>query len=241
MLDRYVIPERAELEREFAPVRPWWRFAPSFNVAPGRYVPVIRVHEGEVEGVMMRWGLIPAAAEGEPPAYPTHTVVSDTILRAEDYCPPWLSGQRCIVPLAGYYLWQRASRGHQQPHYLRISGQPVFGIAAIWDRSVSEEDDVTESCALVMLPVASVETEAREPGAFRPAVLPRESREKWLYANPAEAMHLLGRLPLPSVISHPVGPWINASARDDASLIAAVEPEAFDLGASFRPSGQETE
>ncbi len=64
MCERYVLPRQEDAEREFVPAHCWWKFVPSFNVAFPQYVPVLRRHEGAIEGVMMRWGLVPASAEG---------------------------------------------------------------------------------------------------------------------------------------------------------------------------------
>ena len=36
MCERFVIPDRADVEREFRVAQPWWRFAPSYNVAGGQ-------------------------------------------------------------------------------------------------------------------------------------------------------------------------------------------------------------
>ena len=46
-----------------------WTFEPSYNVAPTQQVPVVRFEEGENVGKVMRWGLIPFFAKGEPPKY----------------------------------------------------------------------------------------------------------------------------------------------------------------------------
>jgi hypothetical protein len=55
MLERYVLSEQTAAEREFLPARAWWKFAPKFNVAAQQYVPSIRVHDGQTEGLMARW------------------------------------------------------------------------------------------------------------------------------------------------------------------------------------------
>ncbi|MGH8240724.1 MAG: SOS response-associated peptidase family protein, partial [Steroidobacteraceae bacterium] len=65
MCQRYVTPQAEQAEQEFGVGRRWWQFSPSFNVGPERYVPVIRMHDGQVEGVMLRWGLIPDWAEAD--------------------------------------------------------------------------------------------------------------------------------------------------------------------------------
>src|SRR5579864_9455420 len=115
MCERLVIPDRSEVELDLAVQNAWWSFATRFNVAASHFVPVARLHDKESEGVMMRWGLVPAThPEDEPPAGDAF-VASEEIDALETYRSVWLHGQRCIVPLAGFYLWQRADAGHRQP------------------------------------------------------------------------------------------------------------------------------
>ena len=65
MSERLVIPDRADAESELSVAHPWWQFSVRFNVAVSQSVPVVRMHERESEGVMMRWGLVPPFAKGD--------------------------------------------------------------------------------------------------------------------------------------------------------------------------------
>lgn len=237
MLDRYVIPPQGEVERAFVPARRWWKFAACYNAAPGRYVPVVRRYEGETEGVLMRWGLIPAAAEGQAPAYRTSAVAPDELLVSADYREPWLEGRRCIFPIAGFYVWQRSTAGHRQPWYVRPARERLCGVAGLWERSVTEDDDVIESCAFIVMPPSAVGLRIEGARLPLPAILSREDHERWLRARPGDAMELLRDLQPSALRYHPVGPWVNVPGRDDPALIEPVEPETFALGASFRPPG----
>src|SRR5579863_10488773 len=97
MCDRYVLPDQFAAEREFLPAQAWWKFTTKFNVAAQQYVPAIRVHDGQTEGMMMRWGLIPSWAEGKPTADPTACTDLDGLERSNTYRMPWLevSGAYC--------------------------------------------------------------------------------------------------------------------------------------------------
>jgi len=64
MCERIVIPDRGEVEQELSVNNPWWSFSTRFNVAATQSVPAARMHDKESEGVMMRWGLVPAATKG---------------------------------------------------------------------------------------------------------------------------------------------------------------------------------
>jgi putative SOS response-associated peptidase YedK len=120
MSERLVIPDRAQAESELSVAHPWWQFSARFNVAASQSLPVARVHGRESEGVMMRWGLVPASAKGDV-ARPGHAhLKSDTLQSSQEFRTAWLFGQRGIVPLAGFYLWQRTRAGHRQPYYVRL-------------------------------------------------------------------------------------------------------------------------
>ena len=64
MCERLVIPEQQDAENEISVTHPWWKFSVRFNVAVTQRVPVARLHDLETEGVMMRWGFVPAPEEG---------------------------------------------------------------------------------------------------------------------------------------------------------------------------------
>ena len=66
MCQRLVVPNQDQVEKEVSVAHPWWRFSVRFNVAVTQRVPVARLHEGEREGVMVRWGFVPEPEEGEP-------------------------------------------------------------------------------------------------------------------------------------------------------------------------------
>ena len=150
MCERLVIPGREEVERELAVCNRWWSFETRFNVAPAQRIPAVRIHEKESEGVMLRWGLIPSSARREAPGPGATNIRLAALERcARNIATSGCTRQRCIVPMAGFYLWQPTAAGHRQPFYVRLVNRPVFGVAALWDRFVTAEDDVIEGCALL--------------------------------------------------------------------------------------------
>jgi putative SOS response-associated peptidase YedK len=223
MCERIVIPDRAEVEQELAVRNPWWTFSTRFNVAATQRVPVARMHGKESEGVMMKWGLVPSFQDksavlgaGEP------CVASDAIERQKEFRTAWLHGQRCIVPLAGFYIWQRTAVGHRQPFYVRLVNRPVFGVAALWDRFTTEEDDVIEGCALITVPANSLLAEIDTEWLQMPAILNRDNYQSWLGGRPAQARSLLKAYPAERMVTHAVGPFVNSPHLDDARLIRPV-------------------
>ena len=222
MCERYVVPDQMLAELALAPERAWWRFAASFNVAPSRYVPAVRLHEGHSEAVMMRWGLIPAWAKGDLSAGHWLRLSSGTLERSPLFRGPWLNGQRCILPFAGFYTWRLTPAGYRQPYFVQASHSPVFGVAALWDRTEDDDGDVIEGCAILTVPastpLASIQTASRE----MPAIIAAEDFEAWLRGTPVEARALLRTPPEGLLTSHPVSPRINSLACDDPGLVRSV-------------------
>jgi len=219
MCERYVLPDQISAEREFLPTTAWWRFAQKFNVAAGQYVPAIRTHEGQSEGVMLRWGLIPSWLEGEP-AGPAHgTVPVHRLDRSKVYRTPWLSSQRCILPVAGFYAWELTPEKYRQPFFVRLTDRAVFGLAAVWDRWVSEEDDVIESCSVITVPANALLTTIGGGERGMPAILRRRDYARWLQGTPVAARAALQTYRPEWMQAHPVSPRINAPGIDDATLI----------------------
>ncbi len=62
----------------------------------------------ETEGVMMRWGLVPASTKSALAGRGSPSVGSGAIEGSEENRTVWLYGQRCIIPLAGFYVWHRS-------------------------------------------------------------------------------------------------------------------------------------
>ncbi len=223
MPERYVIPDQREAEQTFSVAHPWWKFSASFNVAPPRYVPVVRLHEGETEGVMLRWGLIPAWAEGRPLEGNTAFLPAERIERSDVSRASWENGQRCILPCAGFYAWQLTPAGYRQPYFVTLAGRPIFGLAGLWERSVTEEDDdVIESCAIITVAANSLIAEIDNRRRRMPVILRAEDHETWLRGTPAEARALLSAWPAQDMHAHPVSPRVNSLRYDDPGLIEPV-------------------
>jgi len=226
MCERLVIPGRAEVEQDLSVLNPWWSFETRFNVAVTHKVPAARMHAKESEGVMMRWGLVPAETkleESAPIGTGIATVAAADISASPELRNVWMSAQRCIVPLAGFYVWQLNGKGYRQPYYARAVNRPVFGVAALWDRFVAAGDDVIEGCALVTVPTNSLLAELGDEVRRMPAILDRDAYTTWLSGRPAEALELLRTYSAERMVRHAVGPRVNVLEIDDSSLIRPIQ------------------
>jgi len=218
MAQRLVIPSREEVDGELSVARPWWQFSVRFNVAISQSIPVARMHERESEGVMMRWGLALKTARGTIDFTSCGTIRSDALKSAQQPQRMWVYGQRGIVPLAGFYLWQRTPAGHDQPYYVRVVNRPVFGVAVLWERAEADEE-VIESCALITVDANPLLAEIDSATGQMPAILQSEEYDTWLSSNAEQANELLRVYPQTRMVCHPVAPYVNHLEFDEPSLI----------------------
>jgi putative SOS response-associated peptidase YedK len=223
MCRRYALPEQSAAEREFTPGHVWWKFKRRFNVSVTQYVPAIRVHQGQSEAVMMRWGLIPSWAEGKPPEAPPACIGVEQLEGSMWSRSAWECGQRCILPLTGFYAWQLTRGRYRQPYFVGLMDRSVFGLAAIWDRSVADaDDDVIESCSMVCVPANELMGRIASGERSMPAILKRRDYDTWLRGSSAEAAATLQAYGTDRMRAHPVSPRINSRAVDDPGLIKPV-------------------
>ena len=168
---------------------------------------------------MMRWGFVPSPVKDPVTRLGSAHVSSRLLQTSKDFGKAWLHGQRCIVPVAGFYVWQQSPEGFRKPFYVRLVNRTVFGVAAVWARAVTLDDDVIESCALVMVSTNRLMGEIDNVGKRMPAILTRENYEGWLAAAPDDARALLKTYPSARMVCHAVSPRVNFLKYDDPGLI----------------------
>jgi len=116
MCGRYVSPDVAEAERYFLVHLLRWKFERSYNVAPTQQVPVVRMAEGEREGVTLRWGLVPFFAKGVPPKYSTINATIEKLTDGPCWRGAWERGQR---------FDRRNSHLQSSAHSAETAGRPL--------------------------------------------------------------------------------------------------------------------
>lgn len=222
MCERYALPEQIAAEREFVPAQAWWKFSERFNVSGRQNVPSIRLHAGQSEAVMMSWGLIPSWTEGEPAVEPALCVDAEQLETSPEHRTAWQNGQRCILPIAGYYAWRLTHARYRQPYFVRLADRSVFGLAAIWDQWVSEDDDVIESCSLVCVPANGLMRQIAGTAHHMPAILMRKDYDTWLRGTSVDAKAALRPYRAEAMQAYPVSPRVNSATIDDGGLIRPV-------------------
>ena len=214
------------MERAFSVVKPWWRFRASYNVAPTQQVPVVRAANGEREGVMLRWGLVPFFAKGVPPKFSTINARVESVETAASYRGPWQRGQRCIQVASGFYEWHVSADGRKQPFFIHLADREIFGFAALWDRSFTADGAAIESCAHITMTGNLLMRDIHNSGSHpyrMPAILRNEDHDAWLSGTLDEARKALAPYPSDLMVAYAVSARVNTPKNDDPSLIDPVD------------------
>ena len=221
MCGRFVSKTDAAIERAFNVIpRQWTHGWVKYNVAPTQNVPVIRLANGQREGVMLRWGLVPAWAKGQPTKYSTINARAETVETAATYRSPWKRAQRCIIPAIGYYEWQEVAGG-KQPYLIRLAGGEPFGFCGLWETSVGPDGGTVESCTIITVSanpmVAQIHAKARMPAMVTP-----EYCGVWLEGSSSDAREVLGPFPVELMDAYPVSTRVNSPRNDSPELLERV-------------------
>ena len=177
---------------------------------------------------MVRWGLIPFFAKGEPPKLSCIHARIETVETAPSYRGPWKRGQRCLQVAAGFYEWHLNGEGRKAPYLIRVADQDVFAFSGLWDRSFKADGTAVESCVHVTRPANELMREIHNTGNNphrMPAILRKEHWDAWLQGSMDEAKAVLQQHPAARMSAYEVSTRVNSPKNNDGTLILPVGPE----------------
>ncbi|MCS7045044.1 MAG: SOS response-associated peptidase [Gemmataceae bacterium] len=214
---RFTLRSRPELvAEEFdRPVLP--PFVPRWNIAPTQQVLALRSVGGQVEGVHLRWGLIPPWAKDLKTLPLLINAQSETAATKPSFRAAFRR-RRCLVLADGYYEWTKVGQ-RKQPYYHRLRDDRPFAFAGLWERWEQDGPPI-ESCAI--LTTAANELAAQYHDRM-PVILSRAARSVWLdpdLDDPAVLSELLRPYPAAEMVAYAVDPFVNKAGNEGPQCIA---------------------
>ncbi len=193
-------------------------WAPSWNMAPTRDAPVIRLHpqSGERRLDLLRWGLVPHWAKDPKAVRMTINARAESIASTPMFRDAF-ARRRCLVPADAFYEWQVAD-GVKQPWAIaRADGQPLV-FAGVWEGWRGADGTVIRSFAIV----TTTANQALRPLHERmPVVLEQPDWAAWLGAAPGQAASLM-HASAAAFRTWRVGTAVNSVRNDEPGLLAAI-------------------
>lgn len=195
--------------------------APSWNVAPGQQVLVVRRDPatGARRLDRLSWGLVPHWTKDLSEARKPVNARAETVTTIPMFRDAFLH-RRCLVPVEAFYEWQPQEKAAKQPYAVaRVDGDP-FALAAIWEAWRGADGTLVESFALV---VTDANDDLLPIHPRMPVIVEPEDWPLWLGEVPGDARHLLTPAATGTLRCWPVGLRVNHAGNDDAHLLDPVE------------------
>jgi putative SOS response-associated peptidase YedK len=189
---------------------------PSWNVAPTQQAPIIRITDGKPDCIHARWGLVPFWANDLKIGARMINARSETVAEKPAFRSAFKS-RRCIVPISGFYEWQKQDDGTKVPHFItRADGNPMLlaGLWEHWDKS----DEPVESFTIITTDANGFMSSIHDR---MPAILEPEQVSAWLHSqNSATNAHTLLSPAADGILeAHPVSMQVNSPRHNGPELI----------------------
>lgn len=191
-----------------------------YNLSKGDLATAILCRDGVAQVERLQWGIVPRWSKTPDTPYTTVTARLERAARSRIFAAPWKS-QHCVIPLSGYYKWDR-SRKPAQPYYIHHADGQVLLAAGLWERWERGEP------ALLSFSVLTHANAAIPPPltADGPIFLSGDRWRSWLRGPRLFPTAFLARAPQPPLLAYPVSSAYQRRERNDYTLLEPVDADA---------------
>jgi len=202
---------------------------PRYNVTPSQPLDAVRAVRGPRRLERLRWGLVPAWAKDPKIGGKLALARVETVTTANAFRDA-IRRRRCLIVVDGFYEWKRDGKA-SWPYFAHRPDRRAFTLAGLWDRWVSRDGEVVESCAILTRPALDPLAAVHDR---MPLVVEPELRDRWLDSDLTEVDALIASAMArtPALVIYAVSPYVNDPHHDDAGCL---EPGAPPQQALFRP------
>jgi len=191
---------------------------PNYNIAPMQYLPVI-TNKDASQFKVFRWGLIPYWTKDAKIANKLINARAETLLTKNAFKGS-LKSRRCIIPLDGFYEWQKKS-SLKKPFRIIRTDKNIFSVAGLWDTWTTEENQIIETFTIITVKANQL---VKNIHNRMPAILFEDEEKLWIDQGikTADALELLKPYPSELMYAYPVSTKINNVRNNSSELINEV-------------------
>ena len=199
---------------------------PSWNVAPTRFVPIVRASDddGARQLSYVHWGLIPAWAPDRSRASGMINARAETVTVKPSF-RDLVGRHRGVVPMDGYYEWRTidAPVGRKRPYLCTRADGVVLATAALWTtwRDSQRSGELLTSCAVIT--VAANDDVAAIHDRM-PVVLDGDGVDRWLNSD-VPPLDLLRPAATNTLHVERVSYAVNNARTDGPALVTPVDED----------------
>lgn len=188
----------------------------SHNVAPTQVVPVLVLGDDAVNLTMMRWGLVPSWSDDPRIGAKMINARAETITEKPSF-KGLVASHRCLVPMSGFYEWNRSDRAAKVPYFFSRSDGRVMLAAGLWTNS-----PVLGSARTFTMITRESGPDVGPVHHRSPAHFAAESAFDWMTGS-APVGTLVDGSSQPVLSGHRVGTDVNRVANNHPGLIDPVD------------------
>lgn len=195
---------------------------PRYNVTPSQTIPIVREDaEGSRELAFVRWGLIPSWAKDIAIGNSLINARSETAAEKPSFRSAF-KRRRCVIPVGGFYEWQRQDGKRKQPWYFRMADGSPVSIAGLWEHWQGSDGQIIESCSILTTSANDLMAPIHER---MPVILNHGDNAIWL--NPkltdvAVLQEFCRPCSADTLSAYPVSPMVNSPKNDSINCIAPI-------------------
>ena len=203
-------------------------FPDRYNLAIRSPAAIVFIQDGRWKVASMSWGLVPSWEKEASTRYSTQTARLERARESRLYRSSWAQ-RRCVLPLNGYYKWDRDSKP-MQPYFIQASDGAVLFAAAMWSLwGDADTGHLSFSVLTHEQPAIPAPLVPDGPRFVPPALL-----AEWMLAEPRQAARWLLRQPQPELEAYAVSRRVANRKLDEATLLEPLAAlEAFDAAFDF--------
>ena len=187
-------------------------FAPNYNTAPTHLVPILRMEEQKIVVDAMQWGLVPTWSKDPNVGSKMINARSETVTEKPSFRNQ-VSRHRCIIPISGFYEWDRSDPKTKVPYYVTREDGHLMLVAGIWASSPALEGRHTFS----LITRESVD-DLLHIHNRSPVELTSQDALEWM-SNAVAPLELFSPVHQPRFATLRVSTRVNSVRNNDASLI----------------------
>lgn len=204
---------------------------PNYNVAPTHVMPIITNSDTE-HFQPLRWGLIPFWAKDIRIGYKMINARIETIKEKSAFKHA-VHKRRCLVPMDGYYEWQKAN-GKKTPYRICLKSEEIFACAGLWESWKAPQGERIKSFTILTQPPSTSIAHIHDR---MPAILRNDQESTWLDMDlPVDdALSIIAPYADEELNFYAVSNRVGKVTENDADLIEPIQdqPPADSQGSLF--------
>ncbi|KAJ0988963.1 hypothetical protein J5N97_007319 [Dioscorea zingiberensis] len=206
------------------------RYRPSYNVAPGAYLPVVAAGKDKESSAVihcMKWGLVPSFTKKteKPDHFRMFNARSESVKEKASF-RRLMPKNRCLVAVEGFYEWKKDG-SKKQPYYIHFKDHRPLVFAALYDSWENSEGDTLYTFTILTTRCSSSLQWLHDR---MPVILAgKGSIDIWLDNSMSNPETLLGPYEDSDLVWYPVTPAIGKTTFNGPECIKEIQ---------LKPSGE---